>query len=251
MKKLLSVALCAAASMAMAATDVTIANVGVTKVTIPANQQNTIIAASFNDLTDISNPAKIANLVKMTNLTTGDELRLYKDGAYSVWTYDGDKKAWIAPTSVTSTGSEAGADPATTGATVGSGLWFIRKDATAAMDLVLYGTTLSTAQTSTLAAGWNLVGNSSFASYEITTGTKGDVIRKVVNGKLREYEKKTAGWKYQSIANGKVTWVLENPTVAAGEGIWYNAKSAGSITWKTADVESNSLESKKVDNVKN
>jgi hypothetical protein len=234
MKKLLSVALCAVASMAMAATEVTIANVGVTVVSIPANQTNTIIAASFNDLADISNPAVISNLVKTTNLTAGDELRLYKDGKYSVWTFDGDKKAWIAPTSVTSTGSKAGADPATTGATAGSGLWFIRKS-TAAMDLVLYGTTLSTAKTSTLAAGWNLIGNSSFASYEIKDGTKGDIIRKVVNGEIREYTKKTAGWKYQKIdSSGNFSWVTENPTVAAGEGIWYNAKSAGSITWEAA-----------------
>ena len=247
MKKLLSVALCAVASMAMAATEVTIANVGVTKVTIPAGQQNTIIAASFNDLTDISNPAKIANLVKMTNLTTGDELRLYKDGAYSVWTYDGT--AWVAPTSVTSNGSEAGADPATTGATVGSGLWFIRKDATAAMDLVLYGTTLSTAQTSTLAAGWNLIGNSSFASYEITTGTKGDKILKVVDGAMRTYQCSGSAWGYWEKVNNKNTFKTGNPTVAAGEGIWYNSKatSAATITWKTADA---TLESKKVDNVK-
>ena len=249
MKKLLSVALCAAASMAMAATEVTIANVGVTKVTIPAGQQNTIIAASFNDLTDISNPAKIANLVKMTNLTTGDELRLYKDGVYSVWTFDGDKKAWVAPTSMTSTGSAAGADPATTGATVGSGLWFIRKDASAAMDLVLYGAYLSSAQTSTLAAGWNLVGNSSFASYEITTGTKGDKILKVVDGAMRTYQYTGSAWGYREVKNNKSVFTTGNPTVAAGEGIWYNSKSASAvtITWKTADA---TLESKKVDNVK-
>ena len=237
MKKLLSVALCAAASMAMAATEVTIATVGVTKVSIPAGQQNTIIAASFNDLTDIDNPAKIAHLVKTANLADGDELRLYKDGKYSVWTYDGTAKAWKAPTSVTSSGSQAGDDPATTGATAGSGLWFIRKTSTDAMNLVLFGAYKSEAKTSTLATGWNLVGNSSDAEVEIKDGTKGDIIRKVVNGEIREYTKKSAGWKYWSYANGTGSWVVENPKVAPGEGIWYNAQSAGSITWKAADAQ--------------
>ena len=121
--------------------------------------------------------------------------------------------------------------------TSGSGLWFIRKTSTDAMNLVLFGAYKSAAKTSTLATGWNLVGNSSDAEVEIKDGTKGDIIRKVVNGEIREYTKKAAGWKYWSYANGTGSWVVENLKVAPGEGIWYNAQSAGSITWKAADAQ--------------
>jgi hypothetical protein len=243
MKKLLSVALCAAASMAMAATEVTIATVGVTKVTIPAGQQNTIIAASFNDLTDIDNPAKIAHLVKAANLADGDELRLYKGGKYSVWTYDGTDKAWKAATSVTSTGSQVGDDPATTGATAGSGLWFIRKTSTDAMNLVLFGAYKSEAKTSTIVPkAWNLIGNSSSTAFEFKTGAAGDKMRKIENGVLIEYlySTKKNCWGYQKVqeVNGKKknVFTAANPKVAPGEGIWYNTQSeTTTLTWAAAE----------------
>lgn len=227
MKKLLSVAFCAAAALSFAA-EVQIAEVGVTKVSIPAGQKNTIIAASFNNLSDENAAVQIANLVKTTGLKAGDELRLYKGGKYSVWTLDADDGKWVAPTTVTTTGSVAGADPATTDASVGDGLWFIRKSAEGEASVVLYGSYKTGSKIMTVTAkAWNLIGNPTFADYTFTTGTKGDMIRKVVNGEIREYIRKSSGWKYQT-KNGLVA---ENPTVAPGEGIWYNPVSATSVTW--------------------
>ena len=66
MKKLLSMAFCAAAVTTLAE-DVTVATVGVTAITLPKGQQNTIIAASFTELATGEN-ISIANIVKATNL---------------------------------------------------------------------------------------------------------------------------------------------------------------------------------------
>ncbi len=231
MKKLLSVAFCAAAALSFAA-EVKIADVGVTKVSIPAGQKNTIIAASFNNLSDVNAAVQIANLVKTTGLKAGDELRLYKDGKYSVWTLNADDGQWVAPTTVTTEGTEKGADPATTDASVGDGLWFIRKNAEDAASVVLYGSYKTGSKIMTVTANaWNLIGNPTFTNYEFKTGTKGDKIRKVVNGDVREYIRKSSAWKYQTFSDGVLKWVTENPTVAPGEGIWYNPVSATSVTW--------------------
>lgn len=91
MKKLLSLAFCAAATAAFAADEITLADeVGVTMVTLPAGQTNTIIAVSFTDF-DTGN-VSISNLVKTTSLAAGDEILLYtaKD-TYSAWKLDANK----------------------------------------------------------------------------------------------------------------------------------------------------------------
>ena len=93
MKKLLSLALCAAAATTFAADEITLADeIGVTVVTLPAGQKETIIAASFGDLD--TGDVSIANLVKTTGLAAGDEILLYtaKD-TYSAWKLNADK-AW-------------------------------------------------------------------------------------------------------------------------------------------------------------
>ena len=227
MKKLLSIALCAAAITSFAA-EVEIANVGVTSVTIPANQKNTIIAASFQDLSDTSKGVAINNLIKTaTGLANGDQVMVFKGGAYYTFTWDGT--AWNANTKVTGEGTSAGLD-LTTQATVGEGLWFIRASAENQVTITLYGATSSTTTSTVTAKAWNLIGNPTTAAYSFEgKGVKGDSLITVVNGALCSYDRKTTGWYKTDATTGAPT--KETPTVAAGMGIWYKPQSATTLDW--------------------
>lgn len=257
MKKLLSLAFCAAATAAFAADEITLVDeVGVTMVTLPAGQTNTIIAVSFTDF-DTGN-VSISNLVKTTSLAAGDEILLYtaKD-TYSAWKLDANKVWQKAVKTYTVDGNgvateSVGDDPATTTATVGTGLWIVRKNPTTAVSIAIYGKYTAGRTSSLTADAWNLVGNAGLASYTFTTGAAGDRLIKVnvlANGARREYRyDDTKGWTYseETITNVKfggvdlvtvgTTQVQANPTLAPGEGFWYYTTHTGQkVSWK--DVE--------------
>lgn len=255
MKKLLSLAFCAAATAAFAADEITLADeVGVTMVTLPAGQTNTIIAVSFTDF-DTGN-VSISNLVKTTSLAAGDEILLYtaKD-TYSAWKLDANKvwqkavKTYTVDGNGVATESE-GDDPATTTATVGTGLWIVRKNPTTAVSIAIYGKYTAGRTSSLIADAWNLVGNAGLASYTFTTGTAGDELIKVLaNGARRRYMyDATEGWTYfvyttkNETIQGEEKVVLqgkqekENPTLVPGEGFWYYTTNADlTVSWN--DVE--------------
>ena len=251
MKKLLSLALCAAAATTFAADEITLDDeIGVTMVTLPAGQKETIIAASFVDLD--TGDVSIANLVKTTNLAEGDVILLYtaKD-TYSAWKLNADK-AWEKAKKMYKVNSDGvaveseGDDPKTTTATVGTGLWIVRKDATAAATIAIYGK-YTEGRTSKLAANaWNLVGNAGLEPYTFTNGTAGDKLIAVQNGVRREYTHDGTKWTYPTYTTVKKTFmgkemnvaketaVAENPTIAPGEGFWYHTDTATTVSWKDA-----------------
>ena len=230
MKKLLSIALCAAAITSFADdSSVEIADLGVTVVTIPANQQNTIIAASFNDVATPANGVSINNLIKTaTGLAKDDQLMIIRNGSYQSWKWNGT--AWEKPTTV---GEGATALEPTTTVTQGEGIWFVRStDKGEQITLVLYGAFVDKASTTTTANAWNLIGNAGLKAKTITEGAKGDKIVTVVDGALREYNYVSSkGWYYQTFADGVRTVHDEDPTIAAGIGFWYYTKSAVKIDW--------------------
>lgn len=230
MKKLLSIALCAAAITSFAEdASVEIADLGVTVVTIPAKQQNTIIAASFNDVATPANGVSINNLIKTaTGLAENDQLMIIRNGSYQSWKWNGT--AWEKPTTV---GEGASALDPTTTVTQGEGIWFIRSTAEGEeVKIVLYGAFVDSPSTTTTAKAWNLIGNAGLKAKTITDGAKGDKIVTVVDGALREYNYVSSkGWYYQTFANGARTVHDEDPTVAAGVGFWYYTQSAVTIKW--------------------
>lgn len=252
MKKLLSLALCAAAATTFAADEITLADeIGVTMVTLPAGQKETIIAASFVDLDmgDVS----IANLVKTTGLAEGDEILLYTaKNTYSAWKLNADK-AWEKAAKMYVVNADGvavesdGDDPKTTTATVGTGLWIVRKDATAEATIAIYGKYTVNRTTEITAGAWNLVGNAGLKPYTFTGGMAGDKLIAVQNGARREYTYDGSKWTYPTYTTVKKTFmgkemnvvtetpVQENPTIAPGEGFWYHTDTAKTVSWKDAE----------------
>ena len=233
MKKLLSIALCAAATMAFADdVSVAVANVGVTKIEIPSGQKNTIIASSFNALGG-EEGVTIEKLIRSaTGLAADDQLMIFKDNTYYSFKWNATDQKWEASTAITSAGTSTENTLLTSATTIGQGIWFIRAatDLSSAVTLVLYGATPTTTNVATTAGAWNLIGNPTVNTYTFTDdiGTKGDQIVVVSNGALVNYVRKSTGW-YTTGSDGKTA--KGKPTVAAGFGIWYNPKSATSFNW--------------------
>lgn len=83
MKKILSIALCAAAVSAFAdPTKTEFGKVGVTAIT--SSLSNTIVAISYDDLAG-GEGMVYSNLVKTANLTEGDRLVEFRDNKYTGW----------------------------------------------------------------------------------------------------------------------------------------------------------------------
>mgnify|MGYP004649839635 CR=1 FL=1 len=236
MKKLLSMAFCAAA-MASFAADITLEDVGVTMVTLPAGQANTILAVSFKELetgADIS----ISNLVRTTGLKAEDRLLLFsgtKD-TYSSWKLDTDGGKWVAAEktfTVNKDGTlvEGEGDSPTEQASIGTGLWIVRADPTDAAQIALYGAYVDPSAPEVKKDTWCLVGNPQQTTWTISTGDVGDRLVAVnEKGILRTYQYKSDGWGYVTYAeDGTPTRNVVNPTIEAGKGFWYR-----SATDKTA-----------------
>lgn len=236
MKKLLSIAFCAAAAFAASAESASTAlvTVGVIPVTLPAGQKNTIIAAAFTGLE--GGELTIANVVKTTNLAQGDQILLFKDGGYTAWVLDADKK-WQ-KTEANFTLDSAGNNIATTGAettttvTAGQGLWIVRKDATDAATIAIYGKFVDAPSTTVAAKTWTLVGNAGIKNLTISEGEKDMHIITVVDGKLREYNYSTKkkSWGYNATTDGgaqNVVW--QSPSIAPGFGFWIKTPTEKTI----------------------
>lgn len=256
MKKLLSLALCAAAATTFAADEITLDDeIGVIRVELADGQKNTIIAASFTDLAKDGN-VSIANLVKTTNLEAGAQIIRYKaDGTHEAWNLTAAGEWESAAATVTQdadgeTTTGTGDDPASATVTVGEGLWIVRgKTATPNAVIAIYGK-YTEGRTSTITAGaWNLVGNAGLKPYTFTGGAKDDVLIVMKNGAngatRRQYTyDDTNGWTYPEYTTKLIgsetvyvkTAKKENPTIAPGEGFWYYTKTKGkSVTWKDAE----------------
>lgn len=240
MKKLLSLALCAAAATTFAAADeITLSDeIGVTMVTIPAWQTNTIIAASFKELST-GNDISAANLVKTTGLKKDSKLFLYggtKD-TYSVWTLDADGGKWVAAAQTYTIAKDGtltvGKGPSsTTPLPIGTGLWLVRSDATDEVKVALYGAYVSNLGSVSLTKDtWQLVGNPKQTDLVISTGGDGDRLVAVnEKGVLRTYQCRASAWSYVTYdASGKPTRHSASPKIAAGQGFWYLSKTDKSL----------------------
>lgn len=239
MKKLLSLAFCAAAATSFAVDEITLGNVGVTAITLPAYQTNTIIAASFKDLATGNNDISVANLVKTTNLAPGDKIMLYTNDTYSAWVL-GNNGAWQKAEKTYTVGSDGvatvgeGAASDTTTVKIGTGLWIVRENPTNAVEIALYGSIANAKSTTTVAEAWNLIGNAGQVSFSAFEGAVGDQIVMVAdNGALRTYNFKVGkGWYYVSYKGNKGTNNYGTPTVAPGQGFWYYTSTAKTLTWR-------------------
>lgn len=235
MKKLLSLAFCAASALAFA-DDIVCGEVGVIQVT--SDQQNTVIAAAFGDLAS-GGDIEVANIVKTTGLASGDQLFVFKDGSFSGWTYNDESNSWDAVAAnvlLDENGnikSVAGTAATDEPVVYGSGVWLKRATKpSAAFTIAVYGKPV--AKTISVAAGTTvLCGNPTYTGKEpkIEGAQTGDIIRVPSDALLlTTYRFNGSAWKHASGAS-----IVEGlPTIPAGTGFWYQAADSGAartLTW--------------------
>ena len=247
MKKILSIALCAAAVSAFAdPAETVLGQVGVTAIT--SSLQNTIVAVSYDDLDpSVTSGIAISNLVKTANLEEGDQLAIYVNGEYTTWrlAVNGSVKYWEKNTATFTIGSDGqqttgeGAPASDVTAAVGTGIWLCRKTPPAeSFTFYIYGKP-STAKTITTTPGvWNLVGNPTQGDVPITAaiarGANNDEIRVPGKNGLVNYLYKSGanegkgGWCRAAGAAGQLG---PAPTVNAGMGFWIKTANAVEINW--------------------
>ena len=243
MKKILSIALCAAAVSAFAdPTETVLGEVGVTAIT--NSLSNTIVAVSYGDLADASGSGiVVSNFVKTTNLTENDQLAIFNYGEYTTWILkqEGDAKFWAKSEKtfkINADGEQVdGTGPQASGITqaVGTGIWLVRQDCS--NPFYIYGKPVSSPTTKTAAGAWTLIGNPNqteskvFGIGTVSEATDGDqiVVPKEPDGTLCYYTYNSDhGWRTTG-SDGH--WVNTPPTLGAGLGCWIRTKTASTINW--------------------
>ena len=251
MKKLLSIALCAAAVSVFGDTETgtQLGNaIGVTAVT--SSNKNTIVAVSYEDLDpSIQSGIAISNLVKTANLTVGDLLMIYVNGKYSTWTLqqdeagEGKPKYW-AKTDITLTVNEDGSQTNGSGSEasdvicgVGTGIWLVRNNDYVPGEeftFYIYGKPASTLTSEIVGGEWNLVGNPRQTEVDLGTDKvdKAKTLDQIVaidgNGHSVYYMFKTGkGWQATDVDG---TAIRLQP-IAAGHGLWIRTAENATISW--------------------
>ena len=243
MKKILSIALCAAAVSAFAdPTETLLGQVGVTA--IDSGLSNTIVAVSYNDLAGGTGMV-VSNFVKTTNLTKGDQLAIFNGtGTYDTWTLEekDDVKFWAKSDvtfTVDATGNLKKGEGKSAGETtqlVGTGIWLVRQDWS--NPFYIYGKPVTNPTSTTAAGAWTLIGNpnqTGYKTFEIDTvsnPTDGDqiVAPKASDGTLCYYTYKSGkGWRTTNSAGDG--WSSEKLTLGAGLGCWIHTENKSTISW--------------------
>ena len=233
MKKLLTIAFCAAAASVMAV-DVEMGQVGLYNFTCPATVKENLIAVCFDDLASGQASIPVSNLVQTVNLAVDDELYIFNGDAYQgfVLKQGESAKYWDKITSYTAsvapnpTVSSVNADAATMVA--GQGFWIVRKDPTEEVTVTVYGKPHSAAPQALVQNKRNLCGNpTNVAKFPtITNPTVRDVIL-IPDASGMGYKKGVYG-------NDKWNWNdgSESTTISPLAGFWYTPMgSETTIAW--------------------
>lgn len=244
MKKILSIALCAAAASAFA-TDpepATLGTVGVTAIT--TSLSNAIVAVSYDDLAG-GEGMIYSNLVKTANLDVDDKLVEFRNGQYTGWVLkknDQGVKYWAEQISSYQDGSGKTTSfipPTASSITnaVGTGIWLMRQNPTeggVAKTFYIYGKPSLKKTVSLAAKTWTLVGNPNqeakvIGPTMIEGAIYGDqlVVPDQESGTLCNYIYKgaTKGWKKNGDGDA--------PTIGAGLGCWIKTTNndGATINW--------------------
>ena len=258
MKRILSIVLCAAAASAFAddnpSNSDVLGTVGVTAIT--TSLSNAIVAVSYDDLAG-GEGIVVSNLVKTTNLTVGDQLAVFTNGAYSTWKLEqvggdtgpkywakNEKEFTVGPDGKLTQGEGTAASTVTQ--TVGTGIWLVRQkpiaDGGSTNTFYIYGKP-TTSKVSTIAAGkWTLIGNPRQTRVKIGTEEAVDtvvvkdaadfdqiVVPVPPNGELGYYTYKTGkGWR---TTDGTGSWSNAPLTLDPGLGCWIHTAKDATINW--------------------
>ena len=244
MKKILSIALCAAAASAFAdPTEVELGEVGVTAIT--TSLSNAIVAVSYDDLAGGTGMV-YSNLVKTANLKAGDKLVEFRNNVYTGWVLveDGGVNRWQELTEyrIDGSGKQINLDSPTADTirgTFGTGIWLVRQEPIAANGstntFYIYGRPATNTTSRIVGGKWNLVGNPTqsevvIEANKVSNPTYGDQIVLPVppDGKLCTYIFKgaTNGWR----RNGDLKDDAR-PTLPPGLGCWILTAKDATIAW--------------------
>ena len=246
MKKLLSIALCATAVSAFAAsTETVLGRVGVTAIT--SSNQNTIVAVSYDDLTGGSGIV-VSNFVKTANLTAGDQLAIFNNGTgteiYDTWVLkdEGGVKYWAKNNKtfyVDANGQlHAGEGTPASSITnaVGTGIWLVRKNPTKdgqALPFYIYGKPVSDPVSYISSNTWTLVGNP-LQKTPVKIGTdkeKGDTVVDGAQTSDQIVTVKGDGTLRYSVYVKDFGWTGGLPDIDPGIGFWIRTTADTTITW--------------------
>lgn len=256
MKKILSIALCAAAFSAFAtSTEALLGEVGVTAIT--SSNQNTIVAVSYDDLAG-GTGIVVSNFVKTTNLTVGDQLAIFnngtgtEEGIYDTWVLrkNGNNVLYWEKNAKTYTVGAGGQLEVGTGTSasvvtnaVGTGIWLCRTAKPAKpFTFYIYGKPATTKTVRTKPEVWNLVGNPGQSAVTITNGivqaaNNDAILVPGAEGLVTYIYKKNAtdcngdkgAWCRAAVdAGGELG---PAPIIEGGEGFWIMTAEAIDIKW--------------------
>jgi len=196
-------------------------------------------AAVTNNAVDVS----VANLIKTDNLTDGDSLYVYNDGAWSRFVLTSG--AWVGSATTMGIGGTSTTIPAASDSETiarGKALYLQRQNPTeggVAKPFYLYGAVGATAVATSTFSGANkyLVASPKAEAFTVTSGKIANANNKdtiqvpLAGGGSRIYQY-FAGSKNMWRCNGK--WQNEEGyegTIPLGTGFWYLASSTSAITF--------------------
>ena len=209
---------------------------------VDSKKQYTIVAVPWLGCDGAA--VKVADLVKVDNLTPEDMLYVYQDGTYKAWVLR--NRVWTPVTTVAEGKSPAAAaGAAETALARGSALWLYRQNAT--NPFYVYGQySPATASAPALTPGaYNLVANPNASDYDLNSGkitgaANGDQVQVVGDaGVTRVYTFDGTNWGYDNLVQvegapfSRHERVTTGCTIPAGQGVWYVSKgtTAPTIEW--------------------
>ena len=209
---------------------------------VDSTKQYTIVAVPWLGCDGAA--VKVADLVKVDNLTPEDMLYVYQDGTYKAWVLR--NRVWTPVTTVAEGKSPAAAaGAAETALARGSALWLYRQNAT--NPFYVYGQySPATASAPALTPGaYNLVANPNASDYDLNSGkitgaANGDQVQVVGDaGVTRVYTFDGTNWGYDRLVQvegepfSRHERVTTGCTIPAGQGVWYVSKgtTAPTIEW--------------------
>lgn len=242
MKKLLSIAFCAAVASGFAdgepsANEAVLGTVGVTAIT--TSLSNVIVAVSYDDLAGGTGMV-YSNLVKTANLTEGDRLVEFRNDKYTGWVLEksGEVLYWKETTEVFQDASGKqitlqGSAAETVRGAVGTGIWLVRNKPTDSdenpIPFYIYGKSVSSLTSTTVAGKWTLIGNPTQGQVTIGPTTVPDVqtgdqiVTAEEDGKLH----------YHTFIGSQ--WTGSPITIDPGLGFWIKTQAETTITWTTSE----------------
>ena len=227
MKKLLSIAISAAALSAVAAEIVTGSNeIGTLEIT--STHKKTVVAVPFQTLGEAATSINPSNLVLTAGLDADDQLYVYQDGDYTGWILQDN--VWTAADNVVAGIPERSAADGETTVPLGSGFWLVRnssyKEGTS-FKFYIYGQYAANVMSTITANAYNLIANpkSAEVDFGFAGAKKGDYLV-VPNGERpKRYDYDGSKW-YTKGPNGVVQY--GGPKVPPGQGLWYVSDGGGS-----------------------